>query len=144
MNEMKSFAYLACEDIEDWNSIGILDTFDYDGACRFRRVYEDGVFFVYYHYSTFSLHRSIDKLCFVPDLFYTDHPENLLEDMVETANHLIFTRDLCISIVREDKDVNRRFLERMRDQIQGTEIYEVDDNLDVLYKVSCDLKRKVL
>ena len=132
--DIEHFAYLACDDAEEWN-VGAIDVFDYDVAARFRRLYDTGFFFIYYDYLTFTNCKPLNRLCFIPSLFYSNHPETLFEDLALTVNHLIFNRDVCVTFFRGERDVNSKLIKRLCEMIPGTSIYNVDAT-DVLYKVA--------
>jgi hypothetical protein len=118
------FAYTACDDLEDWVQ-GDIDFWDEPTRCRFRKKYNDGVFFIAYDYDTSTLHET-NKLCMIPYIFHTDHPENILADLVLTIDYLINKKNVCVTFFKEDQESNTRLLHELQAFLPDTTVKQFD------------------
>lgn len=112
-SEIQYFAYTACDDFEDWIVDSNIDYWVYDGMYRFRKKYQDNIFFILYEYSTITLSTEINRLCFIPSLFHTDVPDSILMDVVATANIILQNKNHCISFFPSNQATNLRLMEKI-------------------------------
>lgn len=122
IEDVRNFAYLACDDLEDWLPGNVVDYWDETHRCRFRRIYPDGgAFFIHYSYRTTTMQET-GKLCMIPDIFWSDHPENILEDLTETARYIIEVNGASICVLPYDHDENMTVLSKIQERIPGSKI----------------------